>query len=69
MTTLTSNLQTIICTTLDKGVFITNDRGKNWSAYTEGLTDENFWTSYYDPIKRKIYAACPSGIYERKINL
>ncbi|MDN3585055.1 hypothetical protein QWY86_00100 [Pedobacter aquatilis] len=61
------NFKIIICTTLDKGIFITKDGGKNWNPYTEGLKDENFWTLFYDPFKRIIYTACPSGIYKRKI--
>ena len=36
------NLQTIICNTQDKGIFMTKDGNKNWNHYTERLTNENF---------------------------
>ena len=62
----TVNEQTIICSTLGKGMFISRDAGNNWEDYNRGITDENLWTSFYDPIHKTVFAAGPSGIYQKK---
>ena len=62
----TINDQTILCSTLGKGMFISQDAGGTWQAYNRGITDENLWTSFYDPINKTFFAACPSGIYQQK---
>lgn len=61
----TINNQTVLCSTLGKGMFISKDTGRTWQAYNHGITDENLWTSFYDPINKTSFAASPSGIYQQ----
>lgn len=58
--------KTIVCTSLGKGVFISKNKGNSWEPYNTGITDENIWTSFYDPIRKIVYTASPSGIYQRR---
>lgn len=58
--------KTLLCSTLGSGMLISRDQGNSWKAYNEGLNNENFWTAFYDPVAKEIFAASPSGIYKKK---